>query len=665
MANDQFKMLFSPFKIGNMEVKNRVVTTAHAVNFGTFMDGEITQRYIDYEVAKAKGGYGMIILEATSIDSDRMDFPRGISMWDDRFIPPMRKLTDAVHKYGTKVGMQLWHVGREANLAISKKPLEAPSAIACPTMQNVPAEMTVERIHEVVELFGQASRRVKEAGCDFVELHGGHGYLICGFLSPYSNQRTDQYGGSFENRARFALEIFAAIRKQVGPDFPLGIRISADEWVDGGIKLDEAKEFAKVFAAAGVDYINVSSGNYTFPGIQMTCPSMLSAPGCLVWLAAGIREAVDIPVLTIGRINNPAVAEKILQEGSADLVGMTRAGIADPDWINKAKEGNLDDIRSCVACNQGCYDHLMDNLDITCTVNPAVGLEVEYEIKPADKKKKVMVIGGGPAGLECARVATLRGHDVVLYDERSELGGMNLYAQQMPGRDEFGEVTNYLASQVKKLGVKINLGQKVDVETVKSEQCDAVVVATGASFIIPQIKGVRRADGRLAENVLTPLEVLDKAPVGQNVIIYGAGTIAIETAVLLKQQGKNVVMVDKEPGFVQDMYGMVFWNCVVLPELQELGIELRSLRGIKEIHPGEVVLDNASGLANVRVIAHKLDEETLPADTVVIAVGRQSNNSLRDQLVGLVPEVYAIGDCVEPGLTYSATGDGAWIARQI
>ena len=667
MAADQFKMLFSPGKIGNLEMKNRIVVTSHETNY-CYLGGEVSQRFIDYYVAKAKGGAGWINAEAAIVDEGRSDFPRGLSIYDDRFIPGLRKLTEAVHKYDTKIGSQIAHFGRQTDPAVSVKPLEAPSPIPCPLMQTMPEEMTTERVQEVVKLFGQAARRAKDAGFDLVEIHGAHGYLICEFLSAYSNKRTDQYGGSLENRARFALEVIAEVRKQVGPDYPVGIRISAEEWVDGGLTLAETTILAKWFAEAGVAYINVSNGNYSFPGLAMGSPTMNIPAGSLAWLAAAIREAVDIPVVAVGRINQPALAEKILEDGSSDFVAMTSALIADPELPNKAKEGRLEDIRGCIGCNQGCLDRLFDRLDISCQVNPEAGRERELAIKPADKKKKVVIIGGGPAGLECARVSAMRGHEVILYDDKSELGGMNLYACKLPGRDEMREVSNYLERQVRKLNVKINLSQKATAETVKAEQCDAVVVAIGASFIIPQIKGARRPDGRLAENVLTPIEVLDNAPVGQNVVVYGAGAIAIETAVYLSERGKKVVMVENSGGVVQNMYGNLHWLCSVLPKMQEQGIELLPSKIIVEIRPGEVVVDTACTIIkDIRegIIVPGEDTVKVPADTVVLAVGRKSNDGLMDQLIGLVPEVYSIGDCVEPSLCGRATRDGAMAGRQI
>ena len=665
---DEFKYLFSPGKIGKLELKNRICNSAHVLNYAS-LEGEITQRYIDYEEERAKNGAALLILEGAYIHTDRQDFIRQVGIYDDKLIPQMRKMAEAVHKYGTKIGMQIFHPGRQGDTRFSGVPVEAPSPIPCPVLQNPPVEMTVERIKEVVKLFGQAARRIKEASFDVVELAGSHGYLINEFLSPYSNKRTDQYGGNAENRARFALEIIKEVRKQVGSDFVVGMRISGDEFVEGGLTLQDQKEFAKVVAAAGLDYISVSAGVYSIPGIKMIASPMEVPLGALEGLAAGVREVVDVPVITVGRINDPVFAEQILANGSADFVTMTRALLADPELPLKAKEGRLDDIRKCIACNQGCVDRLFSALDITCTVNPAVGREREYAIKPVEKKKKVMVIGGGPAGMECARVAALRGHNVVLYDDKSQLGGMNLYAKQLPGRDEFGGLSRWLSQQVEKVGVKINLGQKVDPQTVKAEQCDAVVVATGASFVVPQIKGAKRADGRFANNVLTPIDVLDNASVGEKVVVYGANTIGLEIAMHLKEKGKQVVVVENSPGPVQDMYGFISWYCVVMGQLQEYSLEIKGSQIIKEIRSGEVILDAMSTAPPPDQVRRGtvvlVNEERVPADTVVLAVGRQSNYSLAEQLVGLVPEVYSIGDCCQPGSGLDATSDGARIGREI
>ena len=667
MSKEQFKWLFTPGKIGKLEIKNRVCNACHTVNYAEF-SGEMNQRYIDYVEERAKNGVGLLFTEGSNVDGIRgKDVVRQSALHLDEFIPQLHKMADAAHKYGAKIGMQIVHPGRQGDTKWTGYPTEAPSPIPCPIMQNPPEEMTVERIREVVKLFGEAALRLKKATFDIAEIHAAHGYLVNEFMSPYSNKRTDQYGGSFENRARFALEVIKEVREQVGPDFTVGIRISGDEFVEGGLTLEDQKEFAKAFEAAGVDYIHVTAGVYAIPGVKMIVQPMELPLAVLQGLAAGIREVVNIPVIQVGRVNDPVLAEQMLESGSADFIAMNRALIADPEMLTKTAEGRLDDIRKCVACNQGCIDRMFSNLDASCTINPATGREREYVIKPAEKKKKVMVIGGGPAGLECARVAALRGHNVSIYDERSELGGMNLYAKKLPGRDEFGGVSRYLSQQVEKLGVKINLGQRVTPETVKGAKPDAVIVATGATFAVPFIKGARAANGGLADNVLTPLEVLDGAPVGDKVVVYGANTIGLEVACLLKEQGKQVTVVERSAGPVEDMYGFIAWYGVVLPKVQELGIEIKVQQLVKEILPGEVVLDQAGLIApdQNRTATVIVVEERLSADTVVLAVGREPNNSLLNELIGLAPEVYPIGDCCEAAVTYCATHDGAWIGRKI
>ncbi len=668
MAEVKLKRLFSPARIGQMEVKNRICVSGHCVNYGT-LDGEITQRYIDYSTARAKGGAGLICLEASYVDPVRgRDFVCQLAVHNDRFIPMMRKMAESVHEYGTKIGMQIFHPGRQGDTQWTGHPVEAPSPIPCPVMQNPPEQMSRERIKEVIQMFADAALRVKMAGMDFVEVHAGHGYLPAQFLSPRSNQRDDEYGGSLENRLRFTIEMLQAIRQAVGPDFPVGFRISGDEFAPEGLSLEDNKLAAIEFEKHGLDFISVSAACYSFPGAKFFCPPMELPLGVLEYLAAGIKEVVKMPVMAVGRIHDPVLAEQVLERGSSDFIIMTRALLADPDLPTKAREGRIDDIRRCIACNQGCLERNFDAVDITCTVNPEAGREREYVIKMADRRKRIVVIGGGPAGLECARVAKTRGPEVILCDKNEKLGGMNRFAQMPPGRDDMGEVTRWLEREVRKIGVEVHLGEEATPESVKALRPDAVVVATGSRFRISAIPGVLKPSGELADHVLTVGDVFEgRRPIGNKVVVLGANTIGLHAALHLQvNQGKDVLVVEKEKQPVQDMYGILGWWAILLPYIQEVGLNIKTFQFTKAITPTEVILDRTAMFFPER--RHEgpvagVDEERVPADTVVLAMGREPDNRLFEALLGQVPEIYLIGDAAEPRVTFRATGDGARVGR--
>jgi len=669
----QFKRLFTPGKIGKVEIRNRIATSAACVCYAS-QEGEITQRNIDYMEARAKGGTGLLFVEAAYPERDLRGLFCEVGIYDDKLIPGLKRLTEAVHRHGAKIGIQISHAGREYDITSPSwrgSPLESSSPIPSLVVpdKTPPLEMTNKRIEEMAESFGEAARRAKEANFDLVEIHGGHGYVIASFLSPYFNKRTDEYGGSLENRVRFPLQILKAIRAKVGEDFPVGMKISGDEYTEGGLTLEDQKEFASEFEKAGFDYIQVSAGIYTIPAMAFIVPPMEIPLGCNEHLSAGIKEVVSIPVILVGRINDPVLAEQILERGSADFCAMVRAHLSDPEIANKAKEGRLDEIVPCVACNQGCIARMYGNLDITCTTNPALGRERGYEIKPAAQKKKVLVIGGGPAGMECARVAALRGHEVILYEKEAELGGQNRYAKIPPTREEFGDVGRYLSRQVEKLGVDIRLNQEATLDTVKKMiNPEVVVVATGARPFIPSIPGIMAKDGGLAKNVVTPIDVLaERIKVGERVVVIGANTIGLETAEYLVDQGKKVTVVEKASEPVCDMHDVNSWFALTLPRIKEKGIEIKTLRFTKEITPDEVVLDMVGTISPslTEGPVDKIREERIGVDTVVLAVGREPVKELFELLKGEVSELYAIGDCVEPRVTFRATGDGARIGRQI
>jgi len=608
---------------------------------------------INYWVAKAKGGIGMIGTYLASISPALNTFTRpGVA---DAF----KRAADAVHEHGAKLICQLANQGGQAGARGA-----APSAVVTQSMQveqYIPHEMTRDEIKGFPEAFAQAAIVAKEAGLDAVELHGAHGYLFTQFMSPHSNRRTDEYGGSLENRLRFPMEVLAAIRAAVGDDYPVGMRISADEFVWGGYTLDDMLVMAPMLVKAGkLDWLNVSTGTYA--SIATAIEPMYYPLNSFVYCAAVIKRVVDVPVFARGRIQDPVQAEQILAEGHADGVSMVRAIVSDPDWPNKAREGRVDEIRKCLACNEGCWGNiarrmgtlaLMGRGGMSCTMNPTVGREGEHgwgELIPASTKKRVMIIGGGPAGLETARVAALRGHQVSLYDKGSELGGQTLIAAKAPGRDGWLDLSRYYTYQMKQLKVDVHLNTEVTAEMVKAENPEVVIVATGAVPLIPDIPGI---DG---DNVVNAWQVLNgEVEVGDKVVIIGDDDDiqSLSTADFLAERGKKVEVFTVnyyfgsklEPTTRQTIYQRCFQN----------GVVLTPNTGVKEISGNTVTTYNRFTNEERRIEG---------VDTVVVACGGKENNALYYALKDRVKQLHLIGDAGgSQQRIHDITMEGATLAR--
>ena len=477
MAELKYPKLFEPGMIGKMRVKNRIVFPPCTTNFaGPF--GEVTDRLIKYYAERARGGVGLIIVENTQVK-----YPEGknvscqLRLDDDKYIPGCQELAEAVHVYGAKVFQQIHHAGRQPHNTEGVQPV-APSAIPCGFLQIPVRELTSDEIWDLVERFSETALRVKKSGMDGVEFHGAHGYLICQFMSPHTNQRVDEWGGTFKRRMKFIMEIIKRSRQKVGPDFPLCLRYSADEFVSGGLTLNDTKEIARMVEGAGIDVLHVSAGIYE--SMPTLLEPMRYEEGWRVYLAEEIKKVVKIPVITVGQIKTPAFAERILKEGKADFVALGRPLIADPQWPNKAREGRDEDIRKCISCNTGCIGaHVFYDLYMRCTVNPVVGRESSYGIGYADTKKNVLVIGGGPAGMEAARISALRGHQVTLYEKQEKLGG-NLIPGGVPDfKSEEHKLTEWYENELRDQSVGIFTNLEVTPQEIIHKGPDVVFLATG------------------------------------------------------------------------------------------------------------------------------------------------------------------------------------------
>lgn len=642
---NKLKRLFELIKIGQLEIKNRLVMPAMHVKLPD-SNGTVTDRLIDFYVERAKGGVGLIIVEGAVIIPLKQNLWRELIICDDKVIPGLKRLVDAIHQYDTKIALQIYHMGRIFPPMIAEP--VAPSSIPTRAMGRLfkegPRELTIEDIDDIEEAFAQGARRVKEAGFDSVEIHCGHGYLINQFLSPYTNKRTDGYGGDLRGRMRFVLEILERTRGKVGKVYPIMVKISGDEYLDGGLTLQDSKIIAQNLEQAGVHAIQVSAGAERSAGdespIRMgPTPPMAFPRGCLVHLAEGIKDVVSVPVIAVGRINDPVFAEEVLQQGKADLVAMGRALLADPELPSKASEGRFADIRKCIGCNR-CMDLLLNPLDqseMRCSVNAMLGKEREYKIEPVKIKKNVFVIGGGPAGMEAARVAALRGHGVCLYEKDNKLGGQLNLAVVPPHKEEIGNIVDYLSTQTKKLGVRVELGREFDLKLVEGAKPEVVIIAIGSTPIVPEIPGINH-------NVILANDVLAGKPVGQKVAIVGGGTVGCETAEFLAKKGKDVTVIEMLPRICQD---------ATFHERTFLKQRLAAKR-VKILTNAKVTEIAADGLR----FESGEKKQLLRADTIIIAVGARPNRELAELLQDRVTELHIIGDSARPGKILDAVHQG-------
>ncbi|MCK5541626.1 MAG: FAD-dependent oxidoreductase [Desulfobacterales bacterium] len=553
MAN-ALEALFKPIQIGNFKSKNRILMSAMSINFGVDDNGYVTDQLTQYLVERAKGGAGMTLVGGGNVHPAGMELPTLPKLWDDGCIAPLKVLTTEIKKYDAKIGIQIMHGGRQCYLPEKV----GPSAIPAPAVvKGTVRALEIHEIKEAVESFGDAARRCYEAGFDFLELHGAHGYLVSQFLSKNSNIREDEYGGSFENRTRFLFEVIDDIKKKTAQDYPLGIRINGDDYMENGWGLEDSKKLAPLIEKKGVAYLHVSAGVYGSK--ELTIPSMYREQGCFVYLAKAIKKVVSIPVAAVGRIKDPKLAEKILQDGDADFIAMGRPLLADPYLPQKAKQGRFTEIRPCIGCCLGCIHAVLQREPGSCVVNPDVGREFRLNKKETSSSEKkdrvfnVLVVGAGPSGLACARHFALKGHKVTICEKKENHGGLLSLAAKAPGRDDLNDILEFFSNELNRLNVKIEFNTELSKELIEKINPDKVVLATGSMPDMPLVKGLFQSD----MEILTCVDILEddenQEDIKDNILVLGGGMSALLIADFLAEKGKNVVVLNRKSSYATEM----------------------------------------------------------------------------------------------------------------
>ena len=638
------KHLFAPVRIGRMTAKNRLLMSAMSINFGVNENGYVNDQLTAYLAARAKGGAGMILVGGAGVHPTGLELPGLPALWDDACIPALNKMVAAVKAYDTCFGVQLMHGGRQSYH--DRK--VAPSAIPAPAVvKGVPKALTVEEIAELVTAFGDAARRCREAGFDFVEVHAAHGYLINQFLSPNANRRDDHYGGSFANRIRFFLEVLADIKAKAGGDFPVGLRINGEDYIAGGWTLDDTLRLAPILEQKGADYLHVSAGVYG--STQLTIPSMYVAPGCFIHLAEAVKKVVAIPVVGVGRIKDPELADRLLKAGRVDVIAMGRALIADPMLPEKARRGAIDAIRPCIGCCLGCIHAVLALEPGGCVVNPDVGREYLLEADPAATAAgTVLVVGAGPAGLAAARMAAVRGHRVTLVEESGGVGGLLRLAARAPGRQEVMDVVHFLNREVARLEVAIRLNTPLTAALLDELAPDAVILASGSLPQMPIVKGLFTTKMDLC----TVTEVLAGKLTGDRVIVLGGGQAGLLTADYLAETDREVVVLNRRRHFAEEMSSN---DRFYLRERLKRG----RVRLYKQVSVTAITDDGVHFKAAGEPVA------LAHFDTVVVAEAMAPVRDAKSLLDGRRMAVHIIGDAKTPRNLMLAISEAEEIGRSL
>ncbi len=665
-----YNYLFTPIRINRIEIKNRIAYPALGLLYS--YDRKLNERYVEFYKARAEGGVGLLTIGPVGVDFIGSGVLT-LAIDNDDVIPDFQKLTRIIRSNGASPWIQLFHAGGYSHpILINGQQPMAPSSIYYHYSKTTPREMTMEDIESVQDAFASAAARAKEAGFEGVEIIASAGYLLTQFLSPLKNKRTDRYGGSFENRVRFPRELIEKVRKTVGPDMPLSIRMAGNDFVPGSNTDMETPEIAKVYEAAGIDVINVTGGWHEtkVPQLPMDVPRSAYA-----FLALNIKKAVSVPVMASNRIADPDTAEAVIRDGYADMVNLGRVLIADPQWPQKAFEGRKDEIRPCVACSQGCTDMVFQGQPVFCVGNPCAGLEAKRKIEKTASPKKVMVIGAGAAGLEAAVTATMISHDVELFERDTDIGGQLWIAGAPPHKRELLEFIRYYRAMIRKHGIKLNLNVNVDIDFIKNRNPDHIILAEGAEALLPPIPG------KDDPSVLSAWKVLkEKPPLGKNVAVIGGGAVGLETALFIAAKGtitpdvlfflfaheaepperlrelmfhgtSHVTVFEMLPHAGKDVGRSTRW--VLFDSLKKYGVEIRTDTKVTRIENGSLHVDQNG------------HSEILKFDHVVLAAGSASVNDLSSGMPSLNIPYTVVGDCIKPGKINDAIHGGFLAALEI
>lgn len=641
-----FQNILKKGNIGCVELKNRMIMPAMGSHHGTH-DGRVNEELIEYYGARARGGFGLIIVEFTCVDPAGKALPGQLMADTDQCIEGFKRLADRIHQEGGKIFLQLQHSGRQTVSHFTGRQPVAPSPIPCPVNKELPRELTIDEIRQIVEKYGDAAVRAKKAGFDGVEIHGAHGYLPAQFLSSYSNKRLDEYGGDIMGRSKFAVEIIDDIKKKCGRDFPISFRISGDERVEGGRRAGETAIIAKYLEQAGADAIHVSTGVYASMR-YMVAPANVPN-GFNLEDTQVIKKAVTIPVIAVGRINDPSLADYVVESGIADFVALGRASLADPEFAKKVAEDRADEISPCVGCLTRCNGAPgidPDDHGVSCMINPFTGHELFMKIEPASAPRKIIVVGGGPAGLEAAWICAARGNDVTLYEKDNKPGGQVIPGNVPPAKHELARALRYYIKMCEKFGVNIQLGTEADAETIIKANPDEVILATGAVPVLPDIENE-------GITVVQAVDVLNgKVYAGDRSLIVGGGMVGLETAEYLLSQNKKAAVVEMTEQTGAGLNPSIQY--FIYETLKKGEVELLTNTKVERFTPDGIVASTPEG-----------EIKRTGYDTIILAIGAKAYNPLEEKLKSKVKSLHVIGDAVKSRRIVDAVEEAARLAVTI
>jgi len=657
-----FKKIFEPIKIGRVEIKNRIAMAPMGILGLINPDGSPGPRAIDYYLERARGGVGLIITSVFKVENEIDSMLPVFPLLSFGALSPLTELAEAVHALGTKVFVQLTAgVGRVGTPRVLRGQPVSASAIPNYWQPDVSCrELRTEEVEKFVASFGLAAQILAFAGIDGIELHGHEGYLLDQFTASIWNKRTDQYGGSLAGRLKFPVEVLREIKKRVGDDFPVTYRfglkhyikglntaaLPAEKYTEAGRDIEEGLQMARMLEEAGFDGLHVDAGCYD--SWYWAHPPTYQEHGCMVEMAARVKKVVKVPVIAVGRLEIPELAEKVLEEGKADIVALGRGLLTDPFWVRKVAEGRPEKIRPCLGCHDGCLGRIFSGKPLSCTVNPAAGREKTYASQRAEEPKKVIVAGGGVAGLEAARTASLRGHRVILYEKAQVLGGCLVPGSVPPFKRDLQDLLRWYESELRDCRVGIKLGNAATSDIIENEKADVVIIATGGKAIIPSVPGIAQ------ENVATASEVLlGKKPAGEKVAVVGGGLVGCETAIWLAQQGKRITLVEMLPELMIRNPVPHANRMMVLDMLRFNRVEIMTGARLAEV--------TADGL----LIETRSEKKDVKGDTIVLAIGLEPDEELYRALLGKIPNLYLIGDAREARNIMGAIWDAYEVARAI